>query len=93
MTQPVQAIVYAYLEGFILRLLIRLHERLNRGRALAEECPSLEVLAGFVEHSLESEQRKWVEDHLADCRLCRKTVALTYKIKKNVPAPIPSKAR
>jgi hypothetical protein len=91
--RPLEIKVYSYLQDFFFGSLIRLHEKLNRGRALTKECPSLEALAGFVEHSLESEQRKLVEDHLADCRLCRKTVALTYKIKKNVPAPIIPKAR
>lgn len=34
-------------------------------------CPSLEVLAAFLEHALTPEEQELVERHLVDCRTCR----------------------
>jgi anti-sigma factor RsiW len=61
-----------------------------RGEVMSE-CPSDEMLGAFVDHCLRVEQRQEVEEHLADCRRCRKIVVTVYKIKKAIPEPeIPS---
>ena len=77
----------AFLEGWLSSLVISLPERVWRRGEGMSECPDDETLAAFVDHCLRPEQRQKVEEHIADCRLCRKIVVMVFKIKKAIPEP------
>lgn len=46
---------------------------------LKEDCPEIELLAAYIEHTLTPEETPMVEAHLVVCRLCRRTVILTFR--------------
>ena len=58
---------------------------LRWGGALAYECPEIELLAAYIDHKISAEARERVESHLADCSLCRETIALALKSRIAVP--------
>lgn len=54
------------------------------------ECPSENLLAAYIDRCLALKQQWQIEEHMAECCLCRGTVVLAIKSKKIVPDPAPS---
>jgi hypothetical protein len=80
--------VSSWLADWLTGLILRMSDRGRRRGDEMSQCPGDEMLAAFVEHCLRPQERQAVEEHIADCRLCRKIVVLIFKIKKAVPAPV-----
>lgn len=59
----------------------------DEGCVLADECPSDEVLAAYIDHVLSPAERARIETHLVACKPCRQTVALVIKSRSAVPDP------
>ena len=43
------------------------------------DCPSYELIAAFVDHKVNAEQRRQIESHIAYCRDCRGAVAFLIR--------------
>jgi hypothetical protein len=57
----------------------------ERGDWVQPECPEPERLALYLEHGCSERERREIETHLADCRDCRRIIALVVKSKAAVP--------
>ena len=55
---------------------------------MASPCPDTELLAAYLENNLAVETREQVEEHLVECRICRRIVALVIKSESVVPDPV-----
>lgn len=61
----------------------------GRGNALLYDCPEPELLADYLEGVSSDRERQEIEAHMADCRDCRRIVALIVRSEAAVPDPIP----
>ena len=57
---------------------------------LNNNCPSLEILAAYLEGKLAIHEKASVEEHFAACRKCRKLVSLTIKTETSLRPPVNS---
>jgi anti-sigma factor RsiW len=54
---------------------------------LSDDCPQPERLAEYLEGLGDKAERQEIEAHLADCRDCRRIVALIVRSETAVPDP------
>lgn len=57
---------------------------------LNNDCPSLEILAAYLEGRVTLHEKASVEEHFAVCRKCRKLVSLTIKSETSLLPPVNS---
>ncbi|MGH9426636.1 MAG: zf-HC2 domain-containing protein [Terriglobia bacterium] len=55
---------------------------------MASPCPNTELLAAYLENNLAVETREQMEEHLVECRICRRIVAQVIKSESVVPDPV-----
>lgn len=48
---------------------------------ISAQCPTLEMLAAYLEGSLTAKERKGIESHLANCHDCLELVALVVRMR------------
>ncbi len=65
----------------------------QRGSNMAEDCPSAERLATYLDHNLESAEVNVMEAHLAACRLCRRVALAVVQSRQAVPDPVIPQSR
>jgi len=54
---------------------------------LFDDCPEPELLAAYLEGLGSDSERRQIEAHLADCRDCRRIIALIVRSEAAVPDP------
>ncbi len=59
----------------------------RRGDVLSDDCPEPERLAEYLEGASSDSERQAIEAHLADCRDCRRIIALIVRSEAAVPDP------
>ena len=79
-----------HFRDWIGRLIIGVEVMLRRRGGDMRDCPSEEMLAAFVDHCLNAEEKQAVGEHLGDCWRCRKIVVLVFRSKEAVPDPWPT---
>jgi anti-sigma factor RsiW len=57
---------------------------------LQEQCPGLEGLGAYVDGKLTSEEKAFIESHLAKCKHCRRVMELVIESKSEVPNTTPT---
>jgi anti-sigma factor RsiW len=60
---------------------------------VADDCPTVEALAAYVDHNLNATERSVIEAHLNRCLICRRTVALVLKSQITISDPAVSNPR
>ena len=62
-------------------------ERMKDVKRLPGKCPDAEFLAVYLDGELTSAERTLVEQHLSDCRQCRRIVATAVRSEESVVFP------
>src|SRR5262245_60962827 len=72
----------------LLKVLWRRRLRKQRRIAMAEDCPSVERLATYLDHNLDAAEVTAMEAHLAECHFCRRVVLAVVQSRQAVPDPV-----
>jgi anti-sigma factor RsiW len=49
--------------------------------------PRIEMLAAYVDRNFTEAERRLVEAHMVICKMCHRTVVLTFRTKEAIPDP------
>ncbi len=60
---------------------------------MADECPSLERLATYLDHNLDEAEVRLMEAHLVACQACRRLVVAVVQSQQAVPDPVIPQSR
>src|SRR5262249_47663814 len=82
------AILGRWMMSHLLKVLWCRQSARKRGRGVAEDCPSLETLATYVDHNLGEAEVRRIEGHLAECHFCRRLVLVVVQSQQAVPDPV-----
>lgn len=73
----------------------RMLSRRTDGRAAAQDCPDAEVIAAYLDRSLDADETARCEEHFADCSRCQEVLAAltaSENVEAVAPEPVPASA-